>query len=313
MTLALGLLAAAALIGILGPVYLRATISPRVHPGVALSCWAVSVLLVVGCAVTGAALLALPENAAVDGLIGMTAACVNSGEHVWETMVRLGGIVVVTVGVVRLLYVVSGRHREGAAQQAEHLWTVRMLAEPDPGESSLWWLPAARPVAYSLGGRRGGIVATTGVAGLESTARAAMLAHERAHLRGGHHRLVLLADAVARALPIVPLFRSAPPAIRVLVELAADATAVRQCGRASVRAALRSAGSGLAPAESLAMSRDAVELRLRWLPTARGEASGVLRHRARCGAAVVLAVSPVAVTLAGIAGLVTLLCLTVGR
>src|SRR5699024_803797 len=144
-------------------------------------------------------------------------------------------------------------------------------------------------------------------------ARAAMLAHKRAHLRGGHHRLVLLADAVARALPSVPLFRSAPPAVRVLVELAADATAVRQCGRAGVRAALRSAGSGLAPAESLAMSRDAVALRLRWLPTARGEASGVLRHRARCGAAVVLAVSPVAVTLAGIAGLVTLLCLTVGR
>src|SRR5699024_2654901 len=143
MTLALGLLAAAALIGILGPVYLRATISPRVHPGVALSCWAVSVVLVIGCAVTGAVLLALPENAAVDGLIGMTAACVNSGEHVWETMVRLGGIAVVTVGMVRLLYVVFGRHREGAAQQAEHLSSVRMLAESEPAERSLWWVPAA--------------------------------------------------------------------------------------------------------------------------------------------------------------------------
>jgi len=312
MTLALGLLAAAALIGGIGPVYLRSTISPRVHPGVALSCWAVSVLLAVGCAVTGAVLLALPQHAAVDGLIGMTAACVNSGEHVWETIVRLGGIAMVVVGVSRLLYVVSGSHRKGAAQQAAHLSSVRVLAEPDPGERSLWWLPAARPVAYSLGGRDGGIVATTGVAGLESAARQAMLAHERAHLRGGHHRLVLLADAVARALPFVPLFRAAPPAVRVLVELAADATAARQHGRASVHAALRSAGSELVPAESLAMSRDAVELRLRWLPSTCADASGVLRRRARYGVAAAVAVLPVAVTLAGIAGLVTALCVTVG-
>lgn len=312
MTLALGLLAAAVLVGALGPSYLRATISPRVHPGVALSCWAVSVLVFVGCAVAAAVLLALPQHAAVDGIIGMTAACVNHGEHVWETVIRLGGIAVVAVGVGRLLYVVFGSQRDGAAQQAEHLSTVRVLAERDAAESSLWWLPAEQPVAYSLGGRHGGIVATTGVAGLANTARAAILAHERAHLRGGHHRLVLLADAVGRALPVVPLFRAAPPAVRVLVELAADATAARQCGRASVRAALRSAGSGLAPAESLAMSRDAVEVRLRWLPAMRGEARGGVRHRAQYAAAVVFAVAPAAATLAGIAGLIALLCLTVG-
>src|SRR5699024_1166370 len=88
MTLALGLLAAAALIGGIGPVYLRSTISPRVHPGVALSCWAVSVLLAIGCAVTGAVLLALPQHAAVDGLIGMTAACVNSGEQIGRASCR---------------------------------------------------------------------------------------------------------------------------------------------------------------------------------------------------------------------------------
>lgn len=312
MTVALGLLFAAALVGLTGPLYLRRTVSPRVRPGLALSGWVVSLLLVAGCAVAGAVLLAVPQHAAVDSLIGMARACVNSGEFVWETIVRLTGITLVVGTLIHTLVVaarIRGRH---AAHRDTHLSLVRIIAQPDPADRSLLWLPENTPVAYSMGGHRGGIVATTGVGELTAPAQTAVLAHERAHLRGRHHRLVLLAETLRRALPFVPLFRAASPAIRVLVELSADAAAVRHCGAAGVQAALYSTGKAMAPPPSLAMSRDAVELRLQWLQMAGGEATGAMRRATRYGSAVLASLTPALLSLGVVAGLVVALCTAFG-
>lgn len=312
MTLALGLLATAALIGLLGPRYLHRTVSPGFRPGLALTGWITSSLVVAGSAVAGAVLLSMPHNASADSLIGMTTACINTGEHVWETVLRLSGTVVVLGATVRTLFVAVRRSRQDAVRRHEHLSLLRFVGHGEPDDPSLYWLPESTPVAYSVGGREGAIVATTGLAGLEPTTRAAILTHERAHLRGRHHRLVLLVEVLARALPFVPLFRAAPPAVRVLVELAADATAARSCGCDGVRDALRAVTADFAPPASLAMSRDAVELRLRWLDPERGAACSGTRHRAGYAAAALASLSPAVAGVGGITGLVLLLCLGVG-
>lgn len=312
MTLALGLLATAVLIGALGPGYLHGTVSPGVRPGLALTGWVASVLIVVGATVAGGVLLSMPHNASVDGLIGMTTACINSGEYLWETILRLSGTTAVLAVSARTLFVAIRMSRQDSASRHRHLSLLRFVGSAEPHDSSLFWLHEDTPVAYSVGGSEGAIVATTGVARLDPAARSAFLAHERAHLRGRHHRLVLLVEVLARAVPFVPLFRAAPPAVRVLVELAADASAARSCGREGVRSALRAVTADLVPPESLAMSRDAVEARLRWLGPGCDVACSGFRHRAGYAAAVLASLFPAAAGIGGIAGAVLVMCLTLG-
>ncbi len=97
----------------------------------------------------------------------------------------------------------------------------------------------------------------------------AVLAHERAHVRGRHHLAVALAVAAADALPRVPLCRAAPGAVGVLCELAADAAAVRRHGPAAVRAALAgTAGRTVTPRGAVGF--DAFpEVRRSWLDSPR--------------------------------------------
>lgn len=312
MTVALGLLAAAILIGLAGPMYLRGAVSPRIRPGLALTGWIVSVLLVAGSAVAGAVLLSVPHTSSADSLIGMATACVNTGQHVWETVLRLSGTAVVLGATVRTLFVAIRMGRQDTVRRHEHLSLLKVVSRTQPDDSSLFWLREDAPVAYSVGGRDGAIVATTGITRLAPEARAAILAHERAHLRGRHHGLVLLVEVLGRALPFVPLFRAAPPAVRVLVELAADATAARSCGSGGVRAALRAVTADIVPAESLAMSRESVELRLRWLAPICDDARSGVRRRAGYAAAALASLSPAVVSMGLIAGLVLLWCLSVG-
>lgn len=311
MTLAIGLLAASLLIGALGPWYLRGVIHPRVRPGMALTGWVASALLVVVAAVGGAVLLLVPNNGSADGLIGMATACVNAvgpgGDPVWGYVLRLSGAALVFGALVRMLVVALGVVTREYGRRAEHLSLLEVLARSEPATGVLW-LDQETPAAYSVGGRRGSIVATTGVARLDPAAREAMLAHERAHLHGRHHVLVLIMGVLERAFPFVPLFRSAPSRVRVLVELAADAAAARRCGADPVRAALRAVTADGVPARSLAMSREAVELRLRWLGPVRGGLVGVACHRAGYVTAVFASLAPALAASGVVAGLVLLYC-----
>ncbi|GAA3361899.1 M56 family metallopeptidase [Saccharopolyspora gregorii] len=306
MTMALGLLTGAVLIGAFSPTYLRGLIHPRVRPGIALAGWVASPLVAIGAAVAGATLLLIPDSGSVDGVLGMARSCVNvvhGHAWAWEYVIRLGGAALVAAGVLRVLVVTVGLVQQDAVLRRRHLSAVRLLSCEDP-DSAVLWLDQATPVAYSVGGRRGTIVATTGVRHLEAETRDAVLAHERAHLSGRHHALVLVVTALAKALPFVPLFHAAPPAVRVLVELAADAGAARRCGARSVRAALHAVTGDTTPATSLAMSRESVQLRLQWLRAA----TPANRHRVCCVAAVAASTSPALIAIGAVACLVLLYC-----
>jgi Zn-dependent protease with chaperone function len=124
--------------------------------------------------------------------------------------------------------------------------------------------------AYCLPGRDRRIVLTTAVLRLLDDAQlAAVLAHERAHLRGRHH-LVLAPGRVFRlAFPFVPGFRWAHDEVARLVEMLADDTAARRCERRALAGALVAlAGEshpGAAPGGSLGIAKRAVNGRVRRL------------------------------------------------
>lgn len=97
-------------------------------------------------------------------------------------------------------------------------------------------VPADAPVAFSQTGKHGGVVVTTGMLGvLVPQERAALLAHERAHLRHRHDRFLVIGSLVDG----VPLFRSAVPALRHALERWADEEAATSVGdRATVASAV---------------------------------------------------------------------------
>jgi Zn-dependent protease with chaperone function len=138
------------------------------------------------------------------------------------------------------------------------------------------------PAVYCLPGRRPRIVATTGALdALDEPLLAAVIAHERAHLRGRHHVLVALAEGFARAWPSVPLARGLAAATPLLVEMTADDAAARAHGRDVLASALYTVAAGGTPRSALAAhGADVLPRIIRLLhparPVSRGRRTAVL-------------------------------------
>nr|WP_202524192.1 M56 family metallopeptidase [Kitasatospora sp. SID7827] len=118
---------------------------------------------------------------------------------------------------------------------------------PGPADPVLTVLTDDRADAYALPGRPPRIVATTGMlAALTEPERAALLAHERAHLAGRHHLLLAAAEYAAVCHPALRPLR---PALGYHLERWADecaaaavgdrALTARAIGRAALAAARR--------------------------------------------------------------------------
>ncbi|MGW9301879.1 M56 family metallopeptidase [Streptomyces cyaneofuscatus] len=114
-----------------------------------------------------------------------------------------------------------------------------------PGGGDLAVLPDDVPYAYALPGSPGRVMVSTAMlAALDPAERRALLAHERAHLDGRHHRLLL---ATRLAGCINPLLRPLQAALVYSTERWADEEAARATGdrrltaRAVGKAALISA------------------------------------------------------------------------
>jgi hypothetical protein len=96
-------------------------------------------------------------------------------------------------------------------------------------------------------------VLTTGaVKALDADELAAVIAHERAHLRERHHLAVAAAIGLARAFPRVPLFAGAADETARLVELRADDVAAGDTDQVSVAGALVALAGMRAPEAALA-------------------------------------------------------------
>lgn len=129
------------------------------------------------------------------------------------------------------------------------------------GGVPVYVLPVERPVAFAVGLRRARVVVSQGLMDLLSEEeRRAALAHEVAHVRGGHPALLLLGRVMAQAFGALPPVRRAFASLRRELEASADDQAVRAVGDpevvASAIAKVGLAGAVPAPGAALADEED---------------------------------------------------------
>lgn len=167
--------------------------------------------------------------------------------------------------VVLALNVVSlGR---AAVRQVRHIVRARRECARLPGDTELAVLDDETPQAFALPGASGRIVVSRGMLRcLDGDEREALLAHERAHLRGRHHLFLTVWRLTAA---VNPLLRPVADAGAFVLERWADEEAAAQVGdrtvvaRAVGRAAL--AASGASRGVALAATGGAVPQRVRAL------------------------------------------------
>jgi Zn-dependent protease with chaperone function len=105
---------------------------------------------------------------------------------------------------------------------------LRLARGQVPVDGQLLVVRDATAMAYAVPGRPGHVVVTTGMRETLSDRQfEVLLAHERAHLTGGHHRLVRVAELAAAAHPAL---RWVARQVGYLVERAADEEAAARVG-----------------------------------------------------------------------------------
>jgi Zn-dependent protease with chaperone function len=253
---------------------------PRRDPLVALVCWQ-AIGLAGGLSMIGALLVhglapwghSLPE-AAWSLLRLSPAADPVRGDH-WVTLTLAGVLAFELLGVLVLSGVRTSRTRR------RHRALLELVVQPSshlpggaPPDTRLLDHPA--PVAFCIPGGRPLLVLSSGmVAELDDDQLAAVVAHERAHLREHHHLLLLPFVAWEAALPVLPAAARAHAAVRELVEMRADDVALttlalttlsgpaprRTLARAIVAAAAGAGGAGV-PDGALAVTGSATAARV---------------------------------------------------
>jgi len=138
-----------------------------------------------------------------------------------------------------------------AVRRARALADARRHARGLPGKGSLVITRDESADAYTVPGRPSRIVVSRGMLdALDDAGRAALLAHERAHLDGRHY---LYTSAVRLAAAANPLLRPLADAVEYTIERWADERAAAHIGdrgtvaRAIARAALAAKASGQRP------------------------------------------------------------------
>ncbi|MEU9348742.1 M56 family metallopeptidase [Streptomyces sp. NPDC048278] len=162
-------------------------------------------------------------------------------------------LTVSAVAAVALLASLTGL-AVAAVRQARHLLWARRECARLPGDLELAVLDDASPHAFALPGAPGRIVVSHGMLRcLGDTEREALLAHERAHLHGRHHRFQSAWRLAAAACPLLRPFAETGGYVleRWADEEAADhvgdrTVVARAVGRAALASARPPAGASLA-------------------------------------------------------------------
>lgn len=192
--------------------------------------------------------------------------------------------------IVSVMQVAIGTRR----RRAHHRMMVDLLGERHHELVGTRILQVAEPLAYCLPGMRSRVVLSEGtLRTLEDSELAAIVRHERAHLRARHDLVLEFFIAVHTAFPRFVRSGSALNAVCLLVELLADDAAVRAVGPTPVARALVACAAAPTPAGAMAAGGPTTVMRVRRLsgpPNSRA-----LSLAAYLGAVAVLVVPTVAV------------------
>lgn len=159
----------------------------------------------------------------------------------------------------------------GARRRQREL--LALLAHGDPKAPGALVIDYPAAAAYCLPGIRSQIVVSAGTLDLLAPAElAAVLAHERAHLRARHDLVLIPFTSLRRTFPRSRAITQAHRTVALLVEMMADDRALRVRGlfaRELATALLRfgTAGAGCAPAGALAAAEGELTARVNRLLT----------------------------------------------
>jgi Zn-dependent protease with chaperone function len=255
MTLLL-LVGLAAVLAVAAPGWLARAGWTYRSPNLGVLAWQVVPVTVVLSLAAAAFTAVMPWHQARDAICAVWRMCLDSldGAHGRTTQVIAWVAVLVSVaGCARLaaatVAVVRARQR-----RRRHAALACLVGRHDRGLDATV-VDHPDPVVYLVPGGAGQVVVTTGaVETLSADELAAVLAHERAHAHGHHHRPLVLASLLRSAFPTVGLFGQAHHEIGRLVELCADDRACQEHSPLALARALAALAGATAPEGALAAS-----------------------------------------------------------
>jgi hypothetical protein len=262
---ALALLGYAALLLTAGPGVLARARWPEGAPGLAIAAWFALTGSAVASVAAGGLALMVPTVRVSADLAGLLAACVmalrSQYAHPGGAALTGAGAVLALAVIARITWCTCRALAQASRARRHHWLRLSLVGRPDPRLGAVI-VCHHEPAAYCLPGPGRRIVITTGAIGaLDEGQLRAVLAHERAHLRGRHHLLVNLAGALSAAFPRVPAFRIAREQVARLAELSADDAASAAAHRLAAAGALLNLGAGVPAAALGAGSADAARVR----------------------------------------------------
>lgn len=188
------------------------------------------------------ALLAIglwPHTSLVDISEAFGAGTVPNGWTMWNALAFSTALLFALLLCANAIHAAWNTERK----RRQHRSRIDLLSAPFDDGANIRLLNHPAPLAFCLPGMRNVTVLSSGLVELfdESEFRA-VVAHERAHLRGQHHVLLLAFRAWHDALPWFPIASRAEGAVAELIELAADDDATRTVDRAALASALSRIG-----------------------------------------------------------------------
>jgi Zn-dependent protease with chaperone function len=236
-------------------------------PRLAISLWLAACGSAIASAILAAVATAVPADTIGHGLAGVIEACFAMlGNRFDPATMPIGAWLALLAGtliVARAAFGVAAVLCTAWRERRRHAEMLRILGRHD-SELDAIVLDYDEPLVYCLPGRHPETVITTAaLRSLTPEHLAAVLAHERAHLRGRHHLVLVLADGLHRAFPGLPLFTKAKQEVVRLIELRADDVAARHHPRLHIAAALVSLATGRTPAFTLGAGGETALTRIR--------------------------------------------------
>lgn len=258
----LGLAIFAIIVNSAGSRMLRGARWTRRAPGLGILMWQALTLSVLMAGILVGVALVFPSLPASADVATFLEACTSALRQQYQTpggqaLGIVGGLVAAGIstrlGYCAITAVRTIRHTR--ASQHQHLaitsrldprWQVRVVEH-------------STAAAYCIPGHQAKIVFTSSaMSDLDDGQVSAVIAHERAHLRGRHDLVLALFGALRTAFPSVASMKLAQPEVAQLLEMRADDCALRSTDRLTLARALVCLSQAPVPAGAVAATSSAL-------------------------------------------------------
>lgn len=308
MTIAAALLLYVAAVLMIGPTVLVRITAVGWAPRLAITAWLTAIVTVIGCSIAVVGLLLVEAAGHWDNPDELLVSCL---ERLRAIALGHGGGVAQVVAIAAMaltvasLIAASMRFGRALSRMRSHTFAhadgVRLVGRPIGSDVIV--IDAPTPAAYCVAGRPPAIIVTTAAfSALDQSQLNAVIAHERAHLKGRHAYLVAAVRGLTTALPTIRLFDSAAMHVSSLLEMCADDAAARAYGRRPLLDGLLTLSGAGTPAHGLAAAGIAVLARAQRLSDPPGGLARIRSCFALCGAVVAMSATPATIAVLSLSG-----------